>query len=430
MGYFLNLFHLNNSEHQETDKYLKFCKKKRKLGPNYEEKFKADIFPILQNCYGKSSIPYFHIFCDSVYTAYFEYTYNNDINNKIGKCGSEIPKKLYDFCYEWYNSFRGWDEYAAYMFYMLFQHIFEYMDNSISGNSPLKMVMIGGHDVTVDKFMNFLDGMKIIPRTHYPHYACNIVIELRKYNNDFYLEFYYNDILKYNNTLLNFNNLLDNSKYNNLYNYCGLPPWIATIVNETKNETIESENVENKEIKNDTTNNETNKNETFKNDDTQNEIIKNEEIKNEIKNETNINETITDELQINNIIQNETQTTINNEEILNINKTIQNDTNKELENNDFRTNDTDINDEKQLLNNSSINGTLISLKTKLKQFFNQKEDLDLYIILFCIIFSIIIIIIFIIIIICIIKKRKKEFTKLMEEKKKNNSISAIDLKKE
>ena len=52
------------------------------------------------------------------------------------------------------------------------------MDNSISGNSPLKMVMIGGHDITVDKFMNFLDGMKIIPRTHYPHYACNIVIEL------------------------------------------------------------------------------------------------------------------------------------------------------------------------------------------------------------------------------------------------------------
>ena len=71
------------------------------------------------------------------------------------------------------------------MFYLLYQHIFEYMDNAIKGKSPLKMLMIGGHDVTVDKFMNFLDGMKIIQRIHYPHYACNIVIELRKYKENF-----------------------------------------------------------------------------------------------------------------------------------------------------------------------------------------------------------------------------------------------------
>ena len=116
-----------------------------------------------------SKSPNLYDFCDSVYTAYFEYTYNNDINNKIGKCGNEIPKKLHDFCYECYNTFRGWDEYAAYIFYMLYQHIFEYMDNSISGNSPLKMIMIRRHDITVDKIMNFLDGMKIISRTHYPH---------------------------------------------------------------------------------------------------------------------------------------------------------------------------------------------------------------------------------------------------------------------
>ena len=97
------------------------------------------------------------------------------------------------------------------------------MYNAIKGISKLKMMMIGGHDTTVSQFMNFLDGLKIIPRTHYPHYAYNIVIELRKYNKDFYLEFYYNDILKYNNTLNKIKNILDNSIYSNLYNYCGIP---------------------------------------------------------------------------------------------------------------------------------------------------------------------------------------------------------------
>ena len=45
------------------------------------------------------------------------------------------------------------------------------------------------------------------------------------YGEDFYLEFYYNDILKFNNTLQTFKNTLKNSKYSNLYNYWGLPPW-------------------------------------------------------------------------------------------------------------------------------------------------------------------------------------------------------------
>ena len=103
------------------------------------------------------------------------------------------------------------------------------MYNAINGTSRIKMMMIGGHDVTLGPFMDFLDGLKIIPRDHYPHYACNLVIELRKYNQDFYLEFYYNDILKYNNTLEKFKNILNNTKYSNLYNYCGIPSTINTL---------------------------------------------------------------------------------------------------------------------------------------------------------------------------------------------------------
>ena len=71
--------------------------------------------------------------------------------------------------------------------------------------------------------------MNIIKRNQYPHYAFNIVIELREYNNSFYLEIYYNDTLKYNQTLETFKNILKNSQYSDMNNYC------KYFVNETNN---------------------------------------------------------------------------------------------------------------------------------------------------------------------------------------------------
>jgi len=64
------------------------------------------------------------------------------------------------------------------------------MDNYINGRIKIRMMMIEGHDVTDAPLIDFLSGLNIIPRTHYPHYACNVVMELRKYGQDFYLEFY------------------------------------------------------------------------------------------------------------------------------------------------------------------------------------------------------------------------------------------------
>jgi len=204
------------------EKYFDYCPK-RILSQDYQSIFDNEIMPILKGCYGINNATDIHFFYDSVITSYFEYIYGNDSKNKIGNCSIENITKIYDYVVDYYNSLRGWDEYAAYMFYKLYQHIFEYMYKAINGTSKIKMMMIGGHDVTLGPFMDFLDGLKIITRDHYPHYACNLVIELRKYNEDFYLEFYYNDILKYNNTLEKFKNILYNSKYSNLYNYCGIP---------------------------------------------------------------------------------------------------------------------------------------------------------------------------------------------------------------
>ena len=220
---FWNLYHFSEEEKREMNEYAASCKRRNLV--DYWQLFVNDIFPILKNTFNYTTYPNLGGFCDSVFTAYFEYEYGNHTENRIGLCGRENATKLHDFCFNWFNTWRGWNEYAAYMFYKLYQHIFKYMDNAINGLSPLKMVMVGGHDVTVGPFIDFLNGMGIISRTHFPHYACNIVIELRKYGEEFYLEFYYNDILKYNNTLQTFKNTLDNSKYSNLYNYCGIPPW-------------------------------------------------------------------------------------------------------------------------------------------------------------------------------------------------------------
>lgn len=220
-----NLFHLDEKEKKEMDKYERYCNNKRRLEIDYRKLFKSEIAPILRNCYGTLFTLSIHAFCDSTFTAYNQYKYGDDKKNKIAKCGEDKAKKFYDYCIEWYDSFKGWDEYSAYMFFMLFQHMFDNMNKSIKGIGPLKMMTIGGHETTVDKFMDFLDGLYIIPRTEYPHFAFNIVIELRKYKNGFYIEIYYNDILKYNNTFLSFQNILDNSQYSNLYNYCGIPPW-------------------------------------------------------------------------------------------------------------------------------------------------------------------------------------------------------------
>ena len=265
-GYFMNLFHLDPKEQAEMNKYVASCPK-RNLGKNYGEIYHKEIIPNVKKCDQMENLgdAGLWMFCDTTLSHYFEYSYGNETYNIISRCSKENIQKFYDFCVEHYDSFRGWNELGAYMFYMLFQHIFQYMDNFINGRSKIRMMMIGGHDVTVAPFMDFLSGLNIIPRTHYPHYACNVVMELRKYGQDFYLEFYYNDVLKYNNTLEIFKSILNNSKYSNLYNYCGIPSYLNISLNNATNQTINNQTVKNESkienVKNETNNTINNQNE-------------------------------------------------------------------------------------------------------------------------------------------------------------------------
>ena len=448
-----NLYTLNNTARQELEKYFGFCDKKKRRLPDISE-----IFPILQQCYGTQKPPNTDSFCDSVFTAYFEYAYSNKTDNLIGKCGRENADKMYDFCVKSFDAKRGWNEKAAYMFYTMYQTIFNYMFEAIEGKSPLKMVMIGGHDCTVDQFMNFLNGMKIIPRTHYPHYACNIVIELRKYNEEFYLEFYYNDILKYNETLQTFMDILDSSKYSNMYNFCGYPPWIMPEIKTTTIETTKIETTNKKEIST-----------TQKVEETTNKLIppttqiviettqvqkippstQAKEIEVTTNKEvtpiptTNIIQENTKKIEeiiktqkmdiiIPTIYKNEVTTKINEIsttqmpkketeriEVINAETTI-----KKEENTD-KIKETEIQIEQknnltEIIQNQEISSKNSTLKSKLKKFFKKDSDLNLFIVLISIFASIFFIIVFVCL--CIyLSKKKKKFIRLSEEQKKRSS---------
>ena len=458
---FWELYQLNKTERQEREKYFNFCnnKNKKRFLPNIN-----DIMPILKNCYGINKAPNVGGFCDSVYTAYFQYVYSNQTDNKIGKCGRENADKMHEFCVNTFNTYRGWDEAAAYMFYNLYQNIFRYMFDAIEGRSELKMVMIGGHDITVDKFMNFLDGLKIIPRTHYPHYACNIVIELRKYSDEFYLEFYYNDILKYNETLQYFMDTLDNSKFSNLYNYCGLPPWaypkttqiITEIAKENEINTthITQETIQNTNniIKNTLENEKISTTIPLIEETTTKEIISTTQIAQETTQKEVIATTNIVEEEIKNIPIPTTNIHIVEEIIKKVETSLPHIPEKQTEEieliptKDIKKEEEEEDENEELINefgqinnltntsvtqeNKTSNSTFTKAKEKLKKFFKQDSDLNLYIILITIAVIIITIIIFIILMRYIIKRRKK-FTRLAEEQAKskadNNNINNISI---
>ena len=425
-GYFMNLFHLDPKEQAEMNKYVASCPK-RNLDKNYGEIYHKEIIPNVKKCDQMENLgdAGLWMFCDTTLSHYFEYSYGNETYNIISRCSKENIQKFYDFCVEYYNSFRGWNELGAYMFYMLFQHIFQYMDNYINGRSKIRMMMIGGHDVTVAPFMDFLSGLNIIPRTHYPHYACNVVMELRKYGQDFYLEFYYNDVLKYNNTLEIFKSILNNSKYSNLYNYCGIPSYLNISLNNATNQTINNQNVKNEtkieNVKNET--NQTINNQTVKNE------SKIENVKNETNNTIN-NQTVNNESKIENV-KNETNNTINNQ-----NEKTQSLQNSTIEKETEKVEIIENNPHKNLLNNndSLAKQNETSRENQGKNFIQKsinylaQQDMNFYIIVICACVVIVTLIAFAIFVFIWRKNRQKRYTKFKEDVAKNvnpNNLSIM-----
>ena len=272
---------------------------------------------------------------------------------------------------------------------------------------------------------HFTSAVNIIPRTHFPHFGCNIVIELRKYGQDFYLEFYYNDVLKYNNTLEIFKSILNNSKYSNLYNYCGIPSYLNISLNNATNQTINNQTVKN-ESKIENVKNETNN--TINNQTVNNES-KIENVKNETNNTIN-NQTLNNETKIENV-KNETNNTINNQ-----NEKTQSLQNSTIEKETEKVEIIENNPHKNLLNNndSLAKQNETSRENQGKNFIQKsinylaQQDMNFYIIVICACVVIVTLIAFAIFVFIWRKNRQKRYTKFKEDVAKNvnpNNLSIM-----
>ena len=219
------LYNFNISNNIDIFSYYNKCNNKRilidvKLNQDFNKAFNKIILPLFEKCYGKTKVTSLFNFCDEYFSSYYEYKYESSKSNKISKCAPNIIIQINDFCINYLNSIRVWSEKYAYYFYSFFNILLNYMKDAIDGISKLKMIMIGGHDTSLEILMNFFSGLNIIKRTEFPRFAFNILMELRKYNNQYYIEIYYNDNLKYNRTVDEFKNILDKSKYSDINNYC------------------------------------------------------------------------------------------------------------------------------------------------------------------------------------------------------------------
>jgi hypothetical protein len=124
-GYPMNLFSLDIKEQIEMKKYFASCPK-RNLAKNYIDTYNLEIFPNIKHCHLMKNISDSGInrFCDSMISHYFEYIYDNETNNIISRCSSENIKKFYDFCIEYYDSFRGFNEYIMHIYFINYFNIF------------------------------------------------------------------------------------------------------------------------------------------------------------------------------------------------------------------------------------------------------------------------------------------------------------------
>jgi hypothetical protein len=86
-------------------------------------------------------------------------------------------------------------------------------NNTKSDYKAPKFVMYSGHDTTLSSLQNyFLQSLDI--EIEYTPFASNMFLELRKYNDEFYVEYYYNEKLKFNDTYTNFKNKIMKINWN------------------------------------------------------------------------------------------------------------------------------------------------------------------------------------------------------------------------
>ena len=205
-----------------------------------------EVFDKLNNIKGKINTKYFEIlnrefnlgvytmnytgmlnFCDIYICNYFDEGNNRQRLDKVAKKYKEFDlKELLGMCYEYmaekFFTLEG-AEYANQSSIIIMSKIMKkmvnYMESRIinqndfkSYDSP-KFVMYSGHDDTLTQMQLFLNKSFHINLEWVP-FASNQIFEIRKYENVFYVEVYYNSKLKMNITFSQFSDIVENSIMN------------------------------------------------------------------------------------------------------------------------------------------------------------------------------------------------------------------------
>ena len=166
-----------------------------------------------------------NFFCDIFICNYFDDGDNKqrllDLEKRYKTFNStDIVEKCYDFFYEKFFTVEG-AEFAnkstIFLMSKLMKRMLNFMEsriklnnqNYLSYESP-KFVLYSGHDDTLTQMQLFLHKFFNINLEWIP-FASNQIYEIRKYQNEFYIEVYYNEKLKMNITFNKFSEIINNS---------------------------------------------------------------------------------------------------------------------------------------------------------------------------------------------------------------------------
>ena len=242
------LFKGSKSEFETTLQYSKFCPPMKELIEKNVEIFEnnlevdgfiydfnnkyRDVLKKQYNIDDFSNKKEFKGFCDAYISDYFDEK-NKKVLELFNKEGFNITELLYE-CYYYHGYYlfeidgNGYAKNNSILsMSILMKKIIDIMKkriekdhNYINYDYP-KYILISSHDTSLAMIQLFFKNIFNID-LDYPYLASNFVIELREYNDKFYIESYLNDYLKFNVSFEMFEKKVLHISYDEKYiiNYC------------------------------------------------------------------------------------------------------------------------------------------------------------------------------------------------------------------
>ena len=215
--------------------FLKNLKNKNHKIYDSLNKFNKEYYEIIKNEYGITNTTTYQGLCDFCDAIICDYFHKDNIKmlNKFTDHGKKL-EVLMNSCYEYLSEHffgllqTGYTrEHGVITMSNTMKKIVSWMKkrldkekNYINYGEP-KYVIYSGHDDTMTSMQRFLKTAFSI-EFEFPPFASNQIFELRKYGNEFYVELYYNSLLKMNITFGAFSKRVSEVALNNneIHNKC------------------------------------------------------------------------------------------------------------------------------------------------------------------------------------------------------------------